>query len=360
MRKNKIRYLIKREIKSFFELKQSERLWHIPVLASLCVGIPLFIGIYLNRLDYGLISCSSGLVILYLPSTSVANRMITLVACSFGLMVSFTIGIVFSFNHLLSALILGLFAFGANWVTNYFQLKPPGNFFFIMLASIASCTPFDLMTIPTRVGLVGLGTMLACVLAFFYSLYIVKRYPPKAEVVIEKKNKYASVTESVIIGAFLGLSLYIAHLLRLENPYWVPISCAAVIQGVSLRHVWQRSFHRIVGTYIGLFLTWLLLLLNMTPLGICFSVLILQFIIEIVVVRQYALAVIFITPLTIFLAEAGRAMTVDPNILISTRFLDIVLGSLIGAVGGWFLHHQQLHYHAERRIRKTRVAILRW
>ncbi len=85
-------------LKFLFELKKTERLWHIPVLASLCTGIPLLIGLYYNKLNYGILSCTAGLVILYLPSTSVANRMITLLACSFGFMVSFAIGVIFSFN----------------------------------------------------------------------------------------------------------------------------------------------------------------------------------------------------------------------------------------------------------------------
>lgn len=358
-RTSRYKYVIRREIRALFQLKQTERLWHIPVLASLCVGVPLLIGLYFNRLDYGLLSCSAGLVILYLPSTSVANRMVTLVNCSFGLMVSLAVGIGFSFNPVLSSVVLGLLTFAVHWITRYFQMKPPGSFFFIMLASIASCMPFDLMTIPTRVGLIGMGTMLACVLAFFYSILIIKKYPPKPIVPGKKESRYSSIVEAAIIGIFIGGSLLTGKLLQLENPYWVPISCAAVMQGVSLRHIWQRSFERITGTFIGLFLAWFLLSLHMTALSVCISVLLLQFIVEMLVVRHYGLAVIFITPLTLFLAEAGKAMNVNPGLLISARFLDIALGSVIGAIGGWFVHHEHLRNKAERQIRKTRISILR-
>ena len=346
-------------LKSLFELKKTERLWHIPVLASLCAGIPLLIGLYYNKLNYGILSCTAGLVILYLPSTSVANRMITLLACSFGFMVSFAIGVVFSFNPYISSLVFGLFAFSVHWVTNYFKMKPPGSFFFIMIASIASCMPFDLLTIPTKVGLVGMGSMLACILAFFYSLYIVKKHPPKNDTIVIRKSKYASIIESALTGIFLGGSLLLGHLLKMDNPYWVPISCAAVMQGVTLHHVWQRSFQRILGTFIGLGLARLLLQLHLTPLSICICIFVLQFIIEMLVVRHYGLAVIFITPMTIFLAEAGSALSVNPDTLIGARFLDIALGSIVGAIGGWFVHHEQLRHKAEQRIRKTRVAFLR-
>ncbi|GGK84408.1 FUSC family protein [Rufibacter glacialis] len=349
---------VRRELRSLVELKETQRLWHIALLAALCVGIPLLVGYYFDALPYGILACTGGLVILYLPLTSVAHRMVTLLVCSFGFMVSFTVGISFSFHPVLSSVVLGLFALTVHWVVNFFSLRPPGNFFFIMVATIASCMPFELETIPSRVGFVGLGTMLACGLAFFYSLYITRKHPPRRPIIV-RKNTYTSLFEAVIIGVFVGGSLLVGHLLPVDNPYWIPISCAAVMQGVSLQHVWQRSFHRILGTFLGMGLAWGLLLLNLTPLRVCLSIMLLQFIIEILVVRNYGLAVVFITPLTILLAEAGSAMTALPNALILARMLDIFIGSMIGALGGWFLHHEQLRTKAERQIRKTRVGFLR-
>ena len=344
---------------SFFELKQTERLWHIPLLASLCAGIPLLAGLYFNHIEYGILGSTAGLVILYLPSTTIANRMITMLACSFGFMLSFTIGIIFSFSILLSSLVFGVLSFGVQWAANYFKLKPPGSFFFIMIAAIASCMPFDLATIPARVGVVGMGAMLACGLAFAYSIYIVRYYPPKVQIIQLKKGRYDNMIQSVITGVFMGGSLLIGHLLHLQNPYWVPISCLAVMQGVSLEHIWSRSLQRIIGTFVGLGLAWLLLLQRPSALALCISIFILQFIIEMLVVRHYGLAVIFITPLTLFLAEAGSAMHADLNVLMPARFLNIALGSIIGAVAGWFIHHEQLRNKAERQLRLTRIAFKR-
>lgn len=354
-----IQQIILREVRSLFEIKKTERLWHIPVLASLCVGIPLLAALYFGRLDYGLLSCMGGLVILYLPAGTVAERMITLVTCSFGFMVSYAMGVCFSFHPLLSAVFVGVFAFGVHWVTSYFRLPPPGSFFFIMLASIGSCAPFQLDTIPTRIGLVGMGTMFACILALFYSLYITKRLPVKKPLPLVRKEQYSDTVKSLIIGSFTAISILFPHLLKLDNPYWVPISCMAVMQGVDVKHVWQRSFQRILGTFAGMGLTWLLLLLHLNALGIVLSILVLQFVVEMFIVRHYALTVFFITPMTVFLAEAGSAMTQDPRELVELRVLDIVIGSLIGAVGGWFLHNRELHQRSQRRIRVTRYVLQR-
>lgn len=344
------------EIKLLFQLRKTERLWHIPVLASLCTGLPLLLGYFIGRLDYGILACLGGLVILYLPDTKLEHRMVTLLLCAFGFILSFTVGIVFSFNPYAAALTLGVFAFAVNWITNYFKLQPPGNFFFIMIASMASCMPFDVLAIPTKIGLLALGTILACVFALLYSLYITRKFPDNVAPEKKRKRYYTNITESVTIGVFVGFSLFVGHIFSFDNPYWLPISCLAIMQGVTVVHVWQRSFHRILGTFIGMGATWLLLQLELTPLQICFCILILQFIIEMLVVRHYALAMIFITPMTVFLADIGRGLTANPDQLIAARILDIIVGSTIGILGGWILHNQQLHHKAGRQVRKVRIS----
>lgn len=349
-----------RELNLLFTLKKTERLWHIPVLASLCTGLPLLIGYYTGHIDYGVLSCLGGLVILYIPSTNLEHRMLTLMLCSFGFIISFAFGICFSFNPYLSAAVLGLYAFALNWVTSYFRMRPPGSFFFIMIASMASCMPFDLVNVPTKIGLIAAGTILACILAFCYSLYITKKHPSQPQAIVHRNQDYVNLTESAIIGLFITLSLLVGHYFKFDNPYWIPVSCSAIMQGVSVTHVWQRSIHRIAGTLIGIGLTWLLIQFNFSLLEICISILILQFIIEMLVVRHYGLAAVFITPLSIFLAELGRGIVLfNSNELVEARALDIVIGSLIGILGGWLLHNRYIQQKAIRQIRLTRVGLLR-
>ena len=347
------------EIKSaFFEFRPSTRPWHIPVLAAFCVGIPILTGYFLGNIRYGVISSTSGLVILYLHSSPLANQMITLIACSFGIILSFFVGFAFSFNPILSSLVLGIHAFSVHWVTSYFKLKAPGNFFFIMIASIASCMPFNLNLIPVNVGLVTMGTISACAMAFLFKILSMTKTISPREVIVVNQNRYTHISESLVWGLFLTLSLGMAHLLKLENPYWVPTSCAAVMQGITTRQVWRRSFHRILGTFMGLGLAWVLLLLRPSVLTVCIAIIVLQYIVEVIVVRNYTVAAIFITTLTIFLAESMNPTILDdPTKLILTRMLDIVIGSAIGALGGWVLYHQKLHYQFERHVRRTRVVL---
>ncbi len=331
-----------REAKLFFQLRKTERLWHIPALASLCTGLPIFIGYFFHRMDFGVLSCIGGLVILYLPTTHLEHRMVTLAMCCFGFVVSFTVGAGFGFNAYLSAAALGIWSFGVNWLVHWFKLPPPGNFFFIFIATLASCMPFDPMVIPTKTGLIAMGTILAFLLALLYSLYITRKLTPKAQAVREGKASNVVLVESVTIGIFMTVSLGVGLFFKIEYPYWIPVSCLAIMQGMNVVHVGQRSFHRIAGTVVGMFLSWVLLKMRLEPFQICICVLLLQFIIEMLVVRHYALAVVFITPMTMFLAELGKGIAPDPDKLVLVRLLDIVIGSLLGLVGGIILHSPKI------------------
>lgn len=80
----------------------------------------------------------------------------------------------------------------------------------------------------------------------------------------------------------------------------------------------------------------------------------LSFCIEVLVTRNYGLAVIFITPLTIILAEASNVAQ-DINGVMLLRLWDVVLGSIVGYIGGWVLHQRHFYDRIERYV----VRVLR-
>ncbi|MFM6929972.1 MAG: FUSC family protein, partial [Bdellovibrio sp.] len=85
--------------------------------------------------------------------------------------------------------------------------------------------------------------------------------------------------------------------------------------------------------------------------SICVAIIILQFVIEMLIVRHYALAVVFITPMTILLTEAGNPLIHNPEVLVPIRFWNIALGSLIGAIGGWVIYNERIRFIAKGRER---------
>ncbi|MBU4538633.1 MAG: FUSC family protein [Weeksellaceae bacterium] len=355
----KLQKQISTHVESLVEIKKTERLWHFPFLAGICVGLCLFIGWYLGRPAYGNLSSIGALVILYFTHASLSKRMIHLCVCAFGFSLAFALAYIFSFNAFLSAIALGFIAFLSHFVTSWFDIPAPRNFFFIMVAAVATSIPFEVEAIPLNVGLVTMGAMLSVLLAFFYSVFIAKRVvEPKVRRQVNKK-RYTHIVESVIIGLAMFSGLLIGNLLELESAYWIPISALAILQGKDLFHAWQRNLHRIFGTFIGIGLTWLMLASEPSGLALVFLIAGLQFVVEMLVVRNYGLAAVFITPLTIFLAENSGGMMMNVNDLMATRLLDTVIGSLIGVFAGWLLHHGTLVSNLEKKIRSTEILIKR-
>jgi hypothetical protein len=333
-------------------IQPSDRRWQMPLAASLASGLPLLVGAYFDHLSYGLVSSLGGLVFLYLPNTPLHHRMVSIMACAFALIACYTLGLMSHFFPLLMMPMLIFIAILATMLCRFYALGVPGSLFFIMAAAIGAYSPLDVPQVPIMVGLLTMGTLLACLIALFYSLYTLRLRAPVPVSPLPPPSFDFVVFDSVVIGVFVGISLALAQVLHLQKAYWVPVSCLAVIQGVSLRAVWTKQMHRILGTSVGLLLAWGLLSLPMDKWSISLTMMVLTFVIETVVVRHYAFATIFITPLTILLAEAISLGQGSPTALVQARLFDTVLGCLVGLIGGICLHNPRFRDVVGRQMRR--------
>jgi hypothetical protein len=344
--------LLLRELRDFTSVKRSDRPWEMPIAAALCSGLPLFIAAWYDQLALGLVASLGGQVFLYLPSTSLSHRMAWLMACAFGMAGSFALGILSHLYPPLAIPILVVITIVVTMICRFYSVPPPGSIFFVMAAAIAAFTPVQGTDALLRVGALTMGCLLAVAIAFVYSLHIVRRRGvPEPSPKQEPGFDYV-VLDSVVIGGFVGLSLLVALLMQLERPYWVPISCLAVIQGASLRAVWVRQLHRIAGTAVGLLVFIAILQVPLNAWVVAGLLMALTFVIETLVVRNYGLAVVFITPLTILLAEAARLHEMAPQVMMQARLVDTAIGALVGLVGGACLHFPRFRAAVGAGLRK--------
>ncbi len=332
------RELLHTELRQLTAVQRSDRRWHMPFAAALATGLPLLLGAYSGGFAEGLTASLGGLVFLYLPATPMHHRMVVLMAAAFAMVSCYALGVL---SHMVPALMMPVLTCTAMLVTivsRYYRLPPPGSLFFIMVAAIGAYSPVPLAQWPQMVGLLALGCLLACLIAFVYSLYTLRLQAPQPIQPLPPATFDFVVFDAVVIGLFVGASLALAQALHLERAYWVPITCLAVIQGTTLRAVWNKQLQRILGTAVGLLLSWSLLQLPLDPWRIALLIMGLSFVIESTVVRHYGVAVVFITPLTLLLAEAATLGHSPPGTLIQARLWDTVLGCAVGLVGGVCLH----------------------
>lgn len=340
-------------------INPSDRPWQKPFAAALASGLPLLIGALLGRMDYGLVSSLGGMVFLYTPRTPLYHRMLTVMSCAFAMIACYTLGLMSNFVPLLKMPTLVFVTILVTMAGRFYGLGMPGSLFFVMAASLGAYTPLEWPQVPLMVGLLALGALLACLIAFFYSAYILRSREPDPAPPMPVPTFDFVVFDAVLIGLFVGLSLAIAQLLQLEKAYWVPVSCLAVIQGASLQAVWNKQLHRLLGTAIGLLVAWGLLLLPLEPWSITLTMMLLAFVVETAVVRNYGFAVIFITPMTILLAEAATLGQGPVAALIEARLFDTVLGCLVGLAGGVCLHSPRFRAVVGRQLRRLVPARFR-
>lgn len=89
-----------------------------------------------------------------------------------------------------------------------------------------------------------------------------------------------------------------------------------------------RAVQRVLGTAVGLVLTYAILVITLVPWQMIAVIAVLQFLVEMFVTRQYSLAQVFVTPLALMSSELTGAQ--PANILIQDRALETLIGSLIG------------------------------
>ena len=348
-----MRIALWQHIKPLVALNDHKRPWGGHITVALSVGIPLLVGVWLNHFILGIVVRLGGLSSIYLRQTPLAHRMVTMALVGFGFCVSFTVSSLAGFHPLIMTFVLFLVAFAATFISRYFTMPPPGSFFFIMVACVASAMPYDLAVLPQRIGLIFIGCMVASSLVLVYSLlqYVTKNTQGIHPGEPTEPRVVAILLEAATIAVFIAASYLLAIGLGFDRPYWAPISCLAVIQGASFRAVWHRNVHRIVGTALGLGLAWVMFSFQPSLLALALLVMAISFIAEVLITRNYGLAVIFVTPLSIIFAEASQAVN-DINQVIYLRMVDVVLGSLVGYVGGWVLHKKHYYDRLEQALLK--------
>ncbi|HLR69399.1 FUSC family protein [Virgibacillus alimentarius] len=133
-------------------------------------------------------------------------------------------------------------------------------------------------------------------------------------------------------GFILMIAALIAHAFGFDRSYWVTLSCAAVMLGSTIMSTFHRAIQRSFGTIIGILIAMLLLSSHPEGLVIVIIIFCLTTLTELFIVRNYALAVFFITPNAIFMAE-NTTQIYDLSFFAATRITDIFIGCIIGLVG---------------------------
>ncbi len=206
-------------------------------------------------------------------------------------------------------------------------IKPGGALFpLFAISAVAAAPPAAPVWVAVAVAGASAGW---CVLMGLLGHYLGERHPG-----MDASGAHLAYTRAQLAGEFARyfVSATIAGVLGLASglpfPYWAQI--AAVVPLSPPRRVAQveRGLHRVVGSALGIVTTAFLLSFPSQAWQLAVWVVIMQFLAELYVLRNYALALVFITPLALLMIQMANPQPVVP--MLQARVLETAIGVVVG------------------------------
>ena len=138
--------------------------------------------------------------------------------------------------------------------------------------------------------------------------------------------------------------------IHLQRAYWAVAAAVLMLhQGFDWIRTVQRSLQRTLGTWIGLLLAYAILVWHPEGAWLALTVMVLQFVLQLLVVRNYGLAAIFVTAVAITIASGGRHID-DPTSYLLARGIDTLAGCAMALIVYRLLPPRAANEHIPDRI----------
>ena len=320
------------------------------------MGLPLTIFTAAGQQSLGLVASLGGLAALYCAALRRIDRMHVLPLVVIGLVIAAVAGVTCSGSLWLTIGCLTVIAAIASALTFGVGLGPPGPIMFVNVAAISArmAAPPELNGAAMNGGFVVAMVAIGGVVAYLVviaplALPSVRRRegPPLGLRALFPDFELDAAMTAVTVRVVVAVALcgVVSGSLGVHRSYWVIIAAVAVLQaGNSRRMTTIRAVQRVLGTMVGVVFFGAIVAISPSGAWLVLTIMLLQFATEVVVTRNYALALVFITPLALMIASTGNADS--PLVSVMGRIVDTLLGATIAMAV--FLGHQLVHGRRRR------------
>lgn len=325
------------------------------------MGLPLVAFAVAGHVQSGALASLGALAVLYAPGLPYRRRASRVLGVGAGLVGAAAAGSVVAGNAVGTVAVIALVTGAAVLLSRRFSVAPPGALMPVLVCATATQIPLDAAPIATRVGLVALGAAIAWLVVMAGAAFRgaaqgttgQQAAPPPWRLILRASAR----------GAFgTGGAALIALALGLPRPDWAAVACAAVLVHDATRTTVRRAGHRAVGTAAGIGVAGLVLAIVPGVFPLVVLVVALQFVVELLVARNYALAVVFITPLALLHGTLATGELDGPVAdLLAGRLVETVIGcALAVAAQACFPPpgERPAQAAARRMIRRRTVPVL--
>jgi hypothetical protein len=344
-------------LKEFLVLRPMPSRHRSATIAALCTAAPILLGQTLGQPVLGLIASTGALAALYGGRDTPLRETRAVGAAALGLALSMAIGSSFAGHDWLAVASTALWAAVVAAGYALARSRPPGIVMPILVCSVGTgLPPGHTLARTAVVAAVGaVAALLSGLVARFQQNASGSRAgqavigEPFARLRLSLMSLRSSPFPwmGMRTGLAVGLAGVASLLCQVGRPYWAMAAAGAILgRGTHAASANTRALLRGTGTAVGCLLAGTLAAAH--PRGVTVAVLLgmLTYVIELVVARNYAVAMIFVTPLSIILLTSATGTTAILSVT-ADRLLETVLGCLAAASAGqlvtrrWAVRHRR-------------------
>jgi hypothetical protein len=318
---------------------------HLAALrVALSVAVPSLLLMAAGRTDLIIYAVFGALTGMYGRSEPHQLRLRHQSQAAVVLLTGVAVGVFLSVNQLHSWLLVGVEAVLAG-VGSVFadrvRLKPNGPFFGILALGACASVP---TVVPWQVALLIATASAAFSMLVGFGGWLRRRSWQRGAVRAVPAVTPAGHRELLVHATryilAVGAAGSLGVLTGTGHPHWAMAAAAVPLAGADLPSSVRRGIHRIVGTFLGLAVTAVVLLPVPWSLAGLFPgrqavvlallVILFQFTTELFMTRHYGLAMVSFTPVILLMTQL--ASPIDPAVLILERGVETLVGALVGIV----------------------------
>ncbi|PYI37161.1 FUSC family protein [Arthrobacter psychrolactophilus] len=143
----------------------------------------------------------------------------------------------------------------------------------------------------------------------------------------------SSIHQALRMALAAALSGWVAVALGLEHPLWATMGAIAALQGLNYAVTVQRSIQRLVGNVVGAAIAVVILSLSLGFWPSVVLVIAFQVVAELLVLKNYTLTTIAVTPMALIMTGLGSHLGPDAALSrVADTLIGVVIGTLVAAL----------------------------
>ena len=319
--------------------------WTVAVRAALSVLVPLLALWASGRLEWAVFAALSALASLFGRTLPLPLRLRAQGEAGASLILGILLGMLVSLSPQREWLLIpvaAVYATATAIVAHRRNWHPPGVLFqvFALGASASTAHPASDLVPAAAVSIATLAYCLALTYATSLARHLWRRashgahpwsHGPAAAGTLPGEGPEWPLRHYVIRYAVaVVIAGTLSTLLGIGHPYWAIVSVVVPMAAPSASARVTRAVQRVVGTLGGVLITGAVLALDPAPLALILIIAAAQLGAELLIGRNYALALLFITPLALSMVQLGHPLPVAQ--LVGDRMIETVLGVAVAIV----------------------------